>query len=251
MSGHSKWSSIKHKKGAADAKRGKIFTKLIKEITTAARLGGGNPESNARLRLAIAQAKSENMPKDNIERAIKKGIGAIEGESYEEYTYEGYGPGGVAILVEVMTDNKKRTTAEIRHILSRMNGNMGEAGCVSWLFNKKGYISFDKKAVNEDEIMEIALEAGAEDVTSDENVIEVITDPADFEKVKKVFDSKGLQYMVSEISMIPQTSVKLEGKNAETMLKLMEALEDSDDVQKVYANFDISSEEMERIAAGK
>ncbi len=251
MSGHSKWSSIKHKKGAADAKRGKIFTKLIKEITTAARIGGGNPESNARLRLAIAQAKSENMPKDNIERAIKKGIGAIEGESYEEYTYEGYGPGGVAILVEVLTDNKKRTTAEIRHILSRMNGNMGEAGCVSWLFNKKGYISFDKKNVNEDEIIELALEAGAEDVTSDENVIEVITDVSDFENVKKVFDSKGLQYIVSEISMIPQTSVKLEGKNAETMLKLMEALEDSDDVQKVYANFDISSEEMERIAAGK
>ncbi|HOV91440.1 MAG TPA: YebC/PmpR family DNA-binding transcriptional regulator [Syntrophorhabdaceae bacterium] len=251
MSGHSKWSSIKHKKGAADAKRGKIFTKLIKEITTAARLGGGNPESNARLRLAIAQAKSENMPKDNIERAIKKGVGAIEGESYEEYTYEGYGPGGVAILVEVLTDNKKRTTAEIRHILSRMNGNMGEAGCVSWLFNKKGYISFDKKNVNEDEIIELALEAGAEDVTSDENVIEVITDVSNFENVKKVFDSKGLQYIVSEISMIPQTSVKLEGKNAETMLKLMEALEDSDDVQKVYANFDISSEEMERIAAGK
>lgn len=251
MSGHSKWSSIKHKKGAADAKRGKIFTKLIKEITTAARLGGGNPESNARLRLAIAQAKSENMPKDNIERAIKKGVGAIEGESYEEYTYEGYGPGGVAILVEVLTDNKKRTTAEIRHILSRMNGNMGEAGCVSWLFNKKGYISFDKKNVNEDEIIELALEAGAEDVTSDENVIEVITDVSNFENVKKVFDSKGLQYIVSEISMIPQTSVKLEGKNAETMLKLMEALEDSDDVQKVYANFDISSEEMEKIAAGK
>ncbi|MBP9560507.1 MAG: YebC/PmpR family DNA-binding transcriptional regulator [Syntrophorhabdaceae bacterium] len=251
MSGHSKWSSIKHKKGAADAKRGKIFTKLIKEITTAARLGGSNPESNARLRLAIAQAKAENMPKDNIERAIKKGVGAIEGESYEEYTYEGYGPGGVAILIEVLTDNKKRTTAEIRHILSRMNGNMGEAGCVSWIFNKKGYISFDKNNVNEDEIIELALEAGAEDVTSDDNVIEVITDIADFENVKKVFDSKGLQYIVSEISMIPQTSVKLEGKNAETMLKLMEALEDSDDVQKVYANFDISSEEMERIAAGK
>ncbi len=251
MSGHSKWSSIKHKKGALDAKRGKIFTKLIKEITTAARLGGGNPESNARLRLAIAQAKAENMPKENIERAIKKGIGAIEGESYEEYTYEGYGPGGVALLIEVMTDNKKRTTAEIRHILSRMNGNLGEAGCVSWLFNKKGYISFDKKTVDEDKIIELALEAGAEDVTSDDNVIEVFTDVSNFENVKKVFDANGLQYIVSEISMIPQTSVKLEGKNAETMLKLMEALEDSDDVQKVYANFDISTEEMERIAAGK
>lgn len=251
MSGHSKWSSIKHKKGALDAKRGKIFTKLIKEITTAARLGGGNPESNARLRLAIAQAKAENMPKENIERAIKKGIGAIEGENYEEYTYEGYGPGGVAILVEVLTDNKKRTTAEIRHILTKMNGNLGETGCVSWLFHKKGYISFDKKTVDEDKIIELALEAGAEDVTSDDNVIEVYTDVSNFENVKKVFDANGLKYMVSEISMIPQTSVKLEGKNAETMLKLMEALEDSDDVQKVYANFDISTEEMERIAAGK
>lgn len=251
MSGHSKWSSIKHKKGAADAKRGKIFTKLIKEITTAARMGGGDPETNARLRVAVAQAKAENMPKDNIERAIKKGIGAIEGESYEEYTYEGYGPGGVAILIEVLTDNKKRTTAEIRHILTRMNGNMGEAGCVSWLFSKKGYISFDKKTVDEDKIIELSLDAGAEDVTSDDNVIEVITDISDFEKVKKVFDSKGLKYIVSEISMIPQTSVKLEGKNAETMLKLMEALEDSDDVQKVYANFDISFEEMERLASGK
>ncbi|MCX7966688.1 MAG: YebC/PmpR family DNA-binding transcriptional regulator [Syntrophorhabdaceae bacterium] len=251
MSGHSKWSSIKHKKGALDAKRGKIFTKLIKEITTAARLGGGNPETNARLRLAIAQAKAENMPKENIERAIKKGIGAIEGENYEEYTYEGYGPGGVAILVEVMTDNKKRTTAEIRHILSKMNGNLGETGCVSWLFHKKGYFSFDKKTVDEDKIIELALEAGAEDVTSDDNVIEVFTDVSNFENVKKVFDANGLKYIVSEISMIPQTSVKLEGKNAETMLKLMEALEDSDDVQKVYANFDISTEEMERIAAGK
>ncbi|MCX5817050.1 MAG: YebC/PmpR family DNA-binding transcriptional regulator [Proteobacteria bacterium] len=251
MSGHSKWSSIKHKKGAADAKRGKIFTKLIKEITTAARIGGGDPEANARLRVAVAQAKTENMPKDNIDRAIKKGTGGLEGESYEEYTYEGYGPGGVAILIEVLTDNKKRTTAEVRHTLSRLNGNMGEAGCVSWMFNKKGYISFDKKTVDEDKIMELALEAGAEDVTADENEIEVITDISDFENVKKVFDSNGIKYTVSEISMIPQTSVKLDGKNAETMLKLMEMLEDSDDVQNVYANFDISFEEMERLTSGK
>lgn len=247
MSGHSKWSSIKHKKGAADAKRGKIFTKLIKEITTAARIGGGDPEANARLRVAILQAKAENMPKDNIERAIKKGIGAIEGESYEEYTYEGYGPGGVAILIEVLTDNKKRTAAEVRHILSRLNGNLGEAGCVSWIFQKKGYISFDKKNVDEEKIMELALEAGAEDVVDTDTEIEVMTDVTSFESVKKAFDDNSLKYIVSEISMIPQTSVKLEGKSAETMLKLMEALEDSDDVQKVYANFDISASEMERL----
>jgi YebC/PmpR family DNA-binding regulatory protein len=247
MSGHSKWSSIKHKKGAADAKRGKIFTKLIKEITTAARIGGGDPEANSRLRVAILQAKAENMPKDNIERAIKKGTGAIEGESYEEYTYEGYGPGGVAILIETLTDNKKRTTADIRHILTRLNGNLGEAGCVSWIFQKKGYISFDKKSADEEKIMELALDAGAEDVVDTDTEIEVMTNVSGFESVKKAFDSNGLKYIVSEISMIPQTSVKLDGKNAETMLKLMEALEDSDDVQKVYANFDISAAEMERL----
>ncbi|HOE17919.1 MAG TPA: YebC/PmpR family DNA-binding transcriptional regulator [Syntrophorhabdaceae bacterium] len=247
MSGHSKWSSIKHKKGAADAKRGKIFTKLIKEITTAARIGGGDPEANSRLRVAILQAKSENMPKDNIDRAIKKGTGAIEGESYEEYTYEGYGPGGVAILIETLTDNKKRTTADVRHILTRLNGNLGEAGCVSWIFQKKGYISFDKKSVNEEKIMELALDAGAEDVVETDAEIEVMTNLSNFESVKKIFDDNGIKYIVSEISMIPQTSVKLDGKNAETMLKLMEALEDSDDVQKVYANFDIPSSEMERL----
>ncbi|HNZ58111.1 MAG TPA: YebC/PmpR family DNA-binding transcriptional regulator [Syntrophorhabdaceae bacterium] len=251
MSGHSKWSSIKHKKGAADAKRGKMFTKLIKEITTAARIGGGDPDTNARLRVAVAQAKAENMPKENIERAIKKGIGAIEGESYEEYTYEGYGPGGVAILIEVLTDNKKRTTAEIRHILSRLNGNMGEAGCVSWMFNKKGYFAFDNKTTDEDKIMELALESGAEDISTDENEIEVITDVTNFDQIKKVFDTNNLKYSVAEISMIPQMSVKLEGKNAETMLKLMEMLEDSDDVQRVYANFDISFEEMEKITSNR
>ncbi len=249
MSGHSKWSSIKHKKGAADAKRGKIFTKLIREITTAARIGGSDPLSNSRLRMAIDSAKSENMPKDNIERAIKKGTGTLDGaEAYEEYSYEGYGPGGVAILMEVLTDNKKRTTAEVRHILSRLNGNLGEAGCVSWLFSKKGFMSFDKKAVDGDRIMELALEAGAEDINEDENEIEVYTDLANFEALKKVFEEEKVPYLVAEISMIPQNYVKLEGKNAETMLKLMEALEDSDDVQKVYANFDIDAAEMERLA---
>mgnify|MGYP005838481801 FL=1 len=249
MSGHSKWSSIKHKKGAADAKRGKIFTKLIREITTAARTGGGDPESNARLRVAITQAKAENMPKDNIEKAIKKGTSIGEGgENYEEHTYEGYGPGGVAILIQALTDNNKRTTADIRHILSRLNGNLAEPGSVSWIFSKKGYITFDTGTVDEDKIMEHALEAGAEDVKSDENEIEVITDLQNFDKVKKAFENAGLKYTLAEISMIPQTSVKLDGKNAETMLKLMEALEDSDDVQNVYANFDITAQELERIS---
>jgi YebC/PmpR family DNA-binding regulatory protein len=249
MSGHSKWSSIKHKKGAADAKRGKIFTKLIREITTAARIGGGDPESNSRLRVAILQAKTENMPKDNIEKAIKKGTSVGEGgENYEEHIYEGYGPGGVAILIEALTDNNKRTTADVRYILSRLNGNLAEPGSVSWLFRKKGYITFDKKTTDEDKIMEHALEAGAEDISSDENEIEVITDLQSFEKVKKAFEVSGPKYVVAEISMIPQTSVKLEGKNAETMLKLMEALEDSDDVQNVYANFDISAHEIERLS---
>jgi YebC/PmpR family DNA-binding regulatory protein len=250
MSGHSKWSSIKHKKGAADAKRGQIFTRLIKEITTAVRIGGGDPDSNSRLRDAIARAKSENMPKDNIDRAIKKGLGTLgDGQSFEEITYEGYGPGGVAVLIEVMTDNKKRTAAEIRHALSRLNGNLGEAGCVSWMFGKKGYISFDKKMVDSDKIMEIALDSGAEDVSEDENAIEVVADVSAFESVKKVFDNNSIKYIVAEISMVPQTSVKLEGKNAETMLKLMEALEELDDVQNVYANFDISEEEMEKLSS--
>jgi YebC/PmpR family DNA-binding regulatory protein len=249
MSGHSKWSSIKHKKGAADAKRGQIFTRLIKEITTAVRIGGGDPDANSRLRDAIARAKAENMPKDNIDRAIKKGLGTLgDGQSFEEITYEGYGPGGVALLIEVMTDNKKRTAAEIRHALSRLNGNLGEAGCVAWMFGKKGYISFDKKIVDSDKIMEIALDSGAEDVSEDDHEIEVVADVSTFESVKKVFDNNAIKYIVAEISMVPQTSVKLEGKNAETMLKLMEALEELDDVQNVYANFDISEEEMEKLS---
>jgi YebC/PmpR family DNA-binding regulatory protein len=250
MSGHSKWSTIKHKKGAADARRGRIFTKLIKEITTAARIGGGDPEANPRLRVAVLKAKAENMTKDNIEKAIKRGSSRLEGgEAWEDYIYEGYGPGGVAVLVEAMTDNKKRTSAEVRHLFSKHNGNLAEAGSVSWLFSKKGYVSFEKSAVDEDVIMDLALDLGAEDVREDEGVIEVITDLAAFEKVKKAFDERNLKYIVAELSMIAQTSVKLEGKNAETMLKLMEALEESEDVQAVHANFDISSEEMERLSA--
>ena len=249
MSGHSKWSTIKHKKGAADARRGRIFTKLIKEITTAARIGGGDPEANPRLRVVVLKAKAENMTKDNIEKAIKRGTSKLEGgEAWEEYIYEGYGPGGTAVLVEALTDNKMRTSADVRHLFSKYNGNLAEAGSVSWLFSKKGYISFDKATVDEDRIMELALDLGAEDVREDEGVIEVITDLAGFEKVKRAFDEKNMKYIVAELSMIPQTSVKLEGKNAETMLKLMEVLEDSDDVQAVHTNFDISSAEMERLS---
>jgi len=249
MSGHSKWSSIKHKKGAADAKRGKIFTKLIREITTAARIGGGDPEANSRLRVAVALAKTENMPKDNIEKAIKKGSNTQDAsENYEEHIYEGYGPGGTAVLVEALTDNKKRTTAEVRHIFSRLNGNLAEAGSVSWQFHKKGYIVFDKNSVDEDKVMELALEAGAEDVADEGSEIEVYAELAQFEKVKKAFDENGLKYSLSEVTMVPQTSVKVEGKNAETLLKLLDMLEDLDDVQKVHANFDISAEEMERLS---
>lgn len=249
MSGHSKWSSIKHKKGAADAKRGKIFTKLIREITTAARIGGGDQESNSRLRVAISLAKAENMPKDNIEKAIKKGTSIGEGgENYEELMYEGYGPGGTAVLVATLTDNKKRTSAEVRHIFSRLNGNLAEPGAVAWQFQKKGLITFEKTSVDEDRLMELALEAGAEDISDEGDEMEVYTDLAGFEKVKKVFDDAGLKYMGAEITMVPQATVKLEGKHAETMLKLMDALEDSDDVQNVYANFDISSEELARLS---
>jgi YebC/PmpR family DNA-binding regulatory protein len=249
MSGHSKWSTIKHKKGAADAKRGKIFTKIIKEITIAARMGGGDPEGNARLRQAIMAAKAENMPKDNIDRAIKKGTGELAGAaSYEEITYEGYGPGGVAVLVEVMTDNKNRTVAEIRHIFSKHGGNLGENGCVSWIFEKKGNIVFDKTAVNEDQLMELVLEAGGEDVKDQESEYEVITDPDSFEDVKAAIDEAEYDYILAEISMMPQTTVKLDEQKAAQMLRLMEKMEDNEDVQHVYANFDIPDEIMERLS---
>jgi len=250
MSGHSKWSTIKRKKGAIDSKRGKIFTKLIKEITLAARLGGGDIEGNARLRSAVLAAKEENMPKDNIDRAIKKGTGELGGGvAYEEITYEGYGPAGVAVIVEVMTDNKNRTVAEIRHIFSKHGGNLGENGCVAWMFDKKGSVVFDKKAVDEDTLMETALEAGADDVRDQETEWEVITDPLTFEAVKKAIDQKGWKYLDSRVGLIPQNTVKLEGGKAEQMMKLMEKLEDNDDVQNVYANFDISDEVMEKLSA--
>jgi len=247
MSGHSKWSTIKRKKGALDAKRGKIFTKLIKEITVAARMGGGDPESNPRLRAAMAGAKAENMPKDNIERAIKKGTGELEGVQYEEIVYEGYGPGGVAILIEILTDNKNRSIADVRHIFSKHGGNLGENGCVSWMFDKKGLIVFSKDSVSEDDIMDIALEAGADDITESEKEFEVTTDLSNFIQVKEAFDKAGLSYLVAEIGMIPQNTVPLEGKDAEKMLKLMDALDDAEDVQNAYANFDISESIMENI----
>lgn len=249
MSGHSKWSTIKHKKSKEDARRGKIFTKLIREITVAARMGGGDPNNNPRLRAAIQAAKAENMPKENIERAIKKGTGELPGEAYEEATFEGYGPGGVAVLVEILSDNRKRTVADIRHIFSKHAGNLGEAGCVSWMFEKKGLIAFEKNKVDEEKLMEVALEAGALDVRETEKEYEVLTAPADFEKVKKKLEEAQLIPAYAEISMIPQTTVRLTGKEAQQMLKLMESLEDSDDVQHVYANFDIPDEEMERLSA--
>ncbi|HDM76071.1 MAG TPA: YebC/PmpR family DNA-binding transcriptional regulator [Deltaproteobacteria bacterium] len=247
MSGHSKWSTIKRKKSAQDAKRGKIFTKLIREITVAARMGGGDPSGNPRLRAAIASARAVNMPKENIERAIKKGTGELAGYSLEEAIYEGYGPGGVAILIEALTDNRNRTTAELRYILSKHGGNLGEAGCVAWMFDKKGLIVFDRNQVDEDEVMEIALEAGAEDVREEDDQLEVVTLQSDFEEVKKAFDEQNIKYELAEVTMIPQNTVKLDDKQAEQMLKLMDALEDSDDVQKVYANFDIDEKILESI----
>ncbi|RTZ96043.1 MAG: YebC/PmpR family DNA-binding transcriptional regulator [Deltaproteobacteria bacterium] len=245
MSGHSKWSSIKHKKAATDAKRGKVFTKLIKEITVAARMGGSSDlEANPRLRTAVAAAKAVNMPKDNIERAIKKGTGELEGVNYEESSYEGYGPGGAAVLLESLTDNKNRTVADIRHIFSKNGGNLGENGCVAWMFDKKGYLVIDGQTTDEDTLMEVALEAGAEDVRQDGTNFEVICDPGDFEQVKAAIENASIIPADAEVTMLPQTTTALTGKEAEQMLRLMEALDDCDDVQKVYTNADIPDEVM-------
>ena len=246
MAGHSKWANIKHRKGAQDAKRGKVFTKLIKEITVAAKLGGADPEGNPRLRTAIDKAKGENMPKDSIERAVKKGVGDLDGVNYEEGTFEGYGPGGVAVIVEFMTDNRTRTVADVRHIFTKHNGNLGVNGSVSFLFDRKGLISFttDKDF---DTIFEAALEAGAEDVKDEGDAYEVITDPVNFIEVREALAGAGLEWDNAEITMIPQTMVALEGKQAEQMLKMMDKLEDNDDVQNVYANFDISDDEIEKM----
>jgi YebC/PmpR family DNA-binding regulatory protein len=246
MAGHSKWANIKHRKGAQDAKRGKIFTKLIKEITIAAKIGGGDPGTNARLRTAIDKAKSENMPRDTIERAIKKGTGDLGGVNYEEGTFEGYGPGGVAVIVEFMTDNRTRTVADVRHIFSKHNGSLGVNGSVAFLFDRKGLIAFSTDQ-DFDAIFEAALEAGAEDVKDEGDAYEVLTDPADFIEVREALAATGLKWETAEITMLPQTMVKLEGKQAEQMLKLMDKLEDNDDVQNVFANFDISDEEIEKV----
>ena len=248
MSGHSKWASIKHKKGAVDAKRGKIFTKLIKEITVATRMGGKDPESNARLRTAIAAAKAENMPKENIERGIKKGTGELEGSTYEEATYEGYGPGGVAVLVEVLTDNRNRAVAEVRHLFERHGRGLGAAGCVAWMFSQKGLIVLPRDQTDEERLFEVALEAGAEDIKEGEKEFEVITEPSLFEQVKAAIEDAELTPILAEITMIPKTTTNLEGKHAQQMLTLMELLEDNDDVNHVYANFDISDEVMEAIS---
>jgi YebC/PmpR family DNA-binding regulatory protein len=246
MSGHSKWHTIKHKKGALDAKRGKIFTKLIKEITVAARTGGsGDVDSNARLRKAVNDAKAQNMPNDTIERAIKRGTGELEGVNYEEITYEGYGVGGVAVMVETMTDNRNRTVAELRHLFSKNGGNLGEAGSVAWMFDKKGLIVVDKDAKPEDELFEIAIEAGADDLQDEGEVFEIYTAPENFEAVETAMKAAGIQPQAAEISLIPQNYIRLEGADAKQMLKLYEAIDDHDDVQKVYANFDIDESEME------
>ncbi len=249
MSGHSKWSTIKRKKGANDAKRGKIFTRLIKEITVAARFGGGDPEGNPRLRSAIASAKSENMPKDNIARAIKKGTGEIEGEVYDEILYEGYGPGGVAVLVECLTDNRNRTVADVRHFFSKSNGNLGESGCVNWMFDKKGLIQIEKSVISEEELMDKALEAGAEDVVEEDEEFHVFTTPEDFDTVREALENDGIKFVEAQVSMIPQNTVDVTEENvAKNLLRLMDNLEDHDDVQNVYANFDIDEALLEQLS---
>jgi YebC/PmpR family DNA-binding regulatory protein len=249
MSGHSKWHSIKHKKGRADAKRGKAFTQVIREITVTARLGGGDPGFNPRLRLAVDKAKALNMPKDNIDRAIKKGTGELEGFNLEEVVYEGYGPGGVAVLIEATTDNRNRTVSELRHLFSKYGGNLSEAGSVAWMFQKKGYLVVEQGKIGEEELLEIALEAGAEDVDEDGSNWEIVTPPESFEGVRQALATKNVPIAVQQISMIPQSNVKLEGKSAVQMLRLMEALEDHEDSQNVWANFDIEEKEIEAALA--
>lgn len=247
MSGHSKWSTIKRKKGATDAKRSKVFTKLNREIASAARSGGGDPEANPRLRLAIEKSRLANMPKENIARAIKKGTGEEGAEAYEEVVYEGYGPGGVAIYIEVLTDNKNRTVGDVRHALTKHGGNLGANGCVAYLFEKKGVVRFPAAAVDLERLMDAALEAGAEDVVEQEDTVEVITPHGDLQAVRDALAAANFVSEDAEITMEPSTTVKLEGKDASSMLKLMDHLEDLDDVQDVYANFDISEEEMSRL----
>ena len=249
MSGHSKWAQIKHKKASADAKRGKVFTTIVKEISVAARLGGGDLSGNPRLRTAIEKAKEVNMPSDNIKRAIMKGTGELPGVSYEETVYEGYGPGGVAILIEILTDNKNRTSSEIRHIMSKNGGNLGEAGCVSWMFEKKGYIIIEKTKIDEDTLMSVALDAGTEDMRNDpkEDNYEIITMPENMNNVKAAIEASGIPVSLAEITMLPKSYATLDKKQAEQMIRLIEALEDHDDVQNVYTNFDVSDEVIAKV----
>ena len=249
MSGHSKWATIKRKKGKLDAARGRVFTRLIKEITVAARAGGGDSNANARLRTAIATAKAANMPADNIKKGIQKGTGELPGVNYEETTFEGYGPGGAAILIDAMTDNRNRTVAEVRHLFMRFNGNMGENGCVAWMFHTKGIITVNKNGLEEDAVIEAALEAGATDVQTMDDVFEVTTEPGDLEKIREVLEKKTFPILEAEVRRVPQNTVKLDRKSAESMLKLMEILEDHDDIQKVSANFDIDDNIMEELSA--
>ena len=245
MSGHSKWSTIKHKKGAADAKRGKIFTRIIKELTVAARVGGGDPDSNPRLRTVVADAKAANMPADNIKRAIRRGTGEEPGVSYEEATYEGYGPGGAALMLETLTDNKNRTVSEIRHLLSKYGGNLGETNSVAWMFTKQGYILIEKSKVDEDGLMGVALDTGADDVRDDQDNWEVLTSPEDFHRVLDAVKGLGVETLMAEVAMLPQNYINLEGKAAQQMLKLMGLLEDHDDVQHVWSNFNVEEKEIE------
>lgn len=248
MSGHSKWASIKHKKGAADAKRGRLFTKLIREITVAAKNGGGSPDTNPTLRTAITRANNANMPKDNISKAIKKGTGELPGVNYESCTFEGYGPGGVAILAEALTDNKNRSSAEIRNIFSKKGGNMAGAGSVGWIFTAKGYILVDKSSVSEDELFSVAVDAGAEDIKTSDKNYEIFVEPKYFEAVKSAMETKGIKWLSEELTKIPNSTLKVTGNDAKQLLSLIETLEDHDDIQKVYANFDIPDEVLEEMA---
>ena len=248
MSGHSKWSQIKHKKGATDVKKGKVFSKLAKEISVAARLGGGDVAGNPRLKTVIDKAKEVNMPAENIKRAIQKGTGELPGTSYEEMTYEGYGPGGAAILIDILSDNKNRTASELRHLISKNGGALGETGCVAWIFDKKGYILVDKKAVDEDSLMSVALDAGAQDMKNDpkEENYEIITAPEDLNAVTNALKAAAIQTALAEVTMLPKNFVTLDARQGEQMTRLMEALEDHDDVQNIYSNFDIPEEVLEK-----
>jgi len=249
MSGHSKWSSIKHKKAAKDSKRGKLFTKLIKEITVAARMGGGDINANPRLRTAVLTARESSMPNENIDRAVKRGTGELEGVTYEDVQYEGYGPGGVAIMATALTDNRNRTVAELRKVFEKCGGNMGSAGCVAWMFHKRGLLSVDKSAADEERVMEVALDAGADDVADVGDVYEVVTAPESFEGVKNALQSAGIATTTAEVTMVPENTVAVSGKEAEQTMRLLEELDDHDDVQTVASNADISQEEMERLSA--